>query len=160
MKNIISRYAWQEDDKSKLINAGFLKVLVGIKKYDESLVLSTWIRTIMVNSCIDEFRKTKSKEMELHLEDLKNTPVAISYNQALKDLEQEDVIRMLDVLPYTSRNVFNLYVIDGYKHAEIGELLNISSGTSRWHLNFARGILKKALNESTLNEVYIKELAG
>jgi RNA polymerase sigma-70 factor (ECF subfamily) len=54
-------------------------------------------------------------------------------------------MKMVDDLPPISAKVFNLYVIDGYTHKEIGELLSISEGTSKWHLSTARKILRDKL---------------
>lgn len=145
MSNIISRYASQQDDKSILINSGFYKVLTNIKQFDEQFTLSTWIRNVMINNCIDEYRKVKNKETNVLIEDLEEVPVQLDFNQGLKNLEEKELLEILNVLPSMSRKVFNLYAIDGYKHNEIAELLAISAGTSRWHLNFARNKLKELI---------------
>ncbi len=60
-------------------------------------------------------------------------------------MEAEAFAALLDRVPPMSRNVFNLHAIDGYAHAEIAELLQISEGTSKWHVANARAILQKAI---------------
>ena len=52
---------------------------------------------------------------------------------------------MLNKLPDMSRKVFNLFAIDGYSHKEIAQLFEISEGTSKWHVSFARSELKKMI---------------
>ncbi|PCJ66477.1 MAG: RNA polymerase subunit sigma-24 [Bacteroidetes bacterium] len=147
MNSVISRYTTSQDDKSVLINTGFLKVLKNLDKYDQSLPISTWIRRVLVNSTIDEFRKQKNKMLNVHLDEVSENELYLEYNDALRSMEEKEVLLLLNILPVTSKMVFNLYAIDGYKHKEIADMLDISSGTSRWHLNFARNKLKELLSE-------------
>ena len=59
----------------------------------------------------------------------------------------DQIYAFIDLLPPASAQVFNLYFIDGFKHREIADMLDISEGTSKWHLNAAREKLKKMLQE-------------
>ena len=54
---------------------------------------------------------------------------------------------MIKELPETTATVFNMYVIDGYSHKEIGDILGMSDGTSKWHLSTARKILREKLEK-------------
>ena len=63
----------------------------------------------------------------------------------LHDFYEEDILKAVRVLPPTSQEVFRLYAIEGYSHAEIGKTLNISEGTSKWHLSTAREKLRKLI---------------
>jgi RNA polymerase sigma-70 factor (ECF subfamily) len=65
-----------------------------------------------------------------------------------------DVIRMLKELPRNTSLVFSLFVLEGYKHDEIGQLLGISAGTSKWHLNEARRLLKNKMDSIQKKEIY------
>jgi RNA polymerase sigma-70 factor (ECF subfamily) len=76
----------------------------------------------------------------------------MDYNEADKMFDAEELEIMIRTLPPTSQKVFNLYVIDGYNHKEIGEQLNISEGTSKWHLSSARAKLKELMRK-ILNNV-------
>ena len=71
----------------------------------------------------------------------------MDYNEADKRFDEEELLIMIRQLPPMSQKVFNLYVIDGYNHKEIGEQLNISEGTSKWHLSSARQKLKAMLRK-------------
>jgi len=147
MYNIVTRYASEEDDKQALINGGFFKVLDKINQYNNSYALATWIRNILVHNCIDDYRKKKRAIPEVALDELAVEPVLVEYNDAINEIETREVLAILLQLPEASRNVFNLYAIDGYSHKEIAKMMDISPGTSRWHLNAARMKLKKLLEK-------------
>ena len=66
--------------------------------------------------------------------------------------DAEDLENMIRNLPPMSQKVFNLYIVDGYNHKEIGEMLNISEGTSKWHLSSARKTMKEMLKK-VMNKV-------
>jgi RNA polymerase sigma-70 factor (ECF subfamily) len=66
-------------------------------------------------------------------------------NDAIKTMNASEILAYVQKLPNNTRTVFSLYVIDGYKHSEIADLLNITVGTSKWHLGEARRELKKML---------------
>ena len=91
--------------------------------------------------------------MDMPLEDDHNASTA---NDHLREIEAEAFERMLQCLPPMSRNVFNLFAIDGYSHAEIAEMLMISTGTSKWHVSNARQILQKALIEHASHKATVR----
>ena len=66
-------------------------------------------------------------------------------NQAVSKINADQIYGFIALLPPASRQVFNMYFIDGYKHREIADMLNISEGTSKWHLNSAREKLKEMI---------------
>ena len=68
-------------------------------------------------------------------------------NDAESNIGFENIMKLVNELPEVSAKVFNLYVIDGYNHKEIGDMLNMSEGTSKWHLSTARKILREKLEQ-------------
>ena len=93
-------------------------------------------------------QKEKTELESLEYSDFQNTPLLnhhVEYNAADKKFDAEELENMLNQLPPVSRQVFNLFAIDGYSHKEIGEKLKISEGTSKWHVNFARTKLKEMI---------------
>ena len=70
---------------------------------------------------------------------------SFNLNEAEAKLTADDIQVQIQKLPDSSKMVFNLFTVDGYSHKEIGEMLGINEGTSKWHLNNARKILKKKL---------------
>ena len=126
---------------------GFLKVLQNVKKYDNKHALATWIRNILVNHLIDEFRKNQKYITQVHLSDFSEDDGGISINAGAKKLEEQELRDLLKQLPPVTQTVFNLYAIDGYKHKEIASQMKISEGTSKWHVNHARKVLRVLVGE-------------
>lgn len=120
-----------------------------IQKYDE-LVFYHWMKRITVNHIIDEFRKNKKYREQIDLREqdelLRNTEDLGAEEYTWKE-NLETIQRAIDSLPEMSKTVFNLYAIDGYKHEEIGELLNISANTSKVHFFRARTKLQMLLGK-------------
>jgi RNA polymerase sigma factor (sigma-70 family) len=145
------RYHNNEEDARSSLNLSFIKIINGLKVSKiEEINYDPWAKKIATNTLIDEYRKTKiqlthfqTKETERELDFLaENTE-----NDAESDLGCQTVMGLLKKLPETSAKVFNLYVIDGYNHKEIGDLLEISEGTSKWHLSIARKMLREMLEK-------------
>lgn len=114
-----------------------------------------------MNTIIDEFRKNKNY---LQLVDAKETDRELEIkgdvveNDVWSKMETDVLMGLLKRLPEVSRKVFNLYVIDGYTHKEIGEMLEISDGTSKWHLSNARKLLREMiikLRQSNNQEAWV-----
>jgi RNA polymerase sigma-70 factor (ECF subfamily) len=99
----------------------------------------------MINTVIDDYRRNKKrKEQELiheNVSELDHTEV----NEYLQHMESEAFAELLLSVPPMSRDVFNLFAMDGYSHQEIATMLDISEGTSKWHVSNARSILQKAI---------------
>ncbi|MDP1803241.1 MAG: RNA polymerase sigma factor, partial [Bacteroidota bacterium] len=72
---------------------------------------------------------------------------------AITKIDADQIYSFIAQLPPASRQVFNLYFVDGFKHKEIAELLDITEGTSKWHLNSAREKLKELLKKNDLHEI-------
>jgi RNA polymerase sigma factor (sigma-70 family) len=149
------RYHNNEEDARSSLNLGFMKILKGLESVDEDLNFPAWSKRIIVNTLIDEYRKKRnynsrvsSKETEWEL-DVEATPEA---NEAESNFGYESLLKLITELPEVSQKVFNLYVIEGYNHKEIGELLGISEGTSKWHLSTARKVLRDKLEKIEMNQ--------
>lgn len=144
MLRLCCRYLKVDDLAKDALNAGFLKVFQNIGSFDPKKGnLHTWVKTIMVRTCIDLNRKelkfiTNARTEEI--EDVFILPVA------LQKLYAEDLVKTIQQLPAATRLVFNLYEVDGYSHKEISEQLNIGESTSRWHLTEAKKQLRALLN--------------
>ncbi len=135
----------------EMLNMGYLKILNNLEKYNSDMPFKAWIRRIMVNTLIDEYRRNKNlKESISYVEEYYDQEEYSETNSALQKLNYNEIISMIDKLPRASAQVFNLYVIDGFSHKEIAEMLEISQGTSKWHLNFARQKLQEMINENVL----------
>ncbi len=145
MMSICTRYERNRQDAVARMNQGFLKVLQNIGDRRPGVPFDAWVSRIMINTAIDDFRKQRNRrEQEVVMEPVEDGRAAM-VNEYLRDMEAEAFAALLDRVPPMSRNVFNLHAIDGYAHAEIAELLQISEGTSKWHVANARAILQKVI---------------
>jgi len=149
MMTLCMRYTRNEDDALEVLNNGFLKVFKNIQRYEPAQAsLYTWIRTIVVNSCLDFIKAKNRKETYRELDT--NTDVDIPASVVGK-MKAKELLMLVRSLPPSSQAVFNLYVIEGYNHREIGELLQISEGTSKWHLSEARKNLQKMIQSQEID---------
>ena len=145
MMTVCLRYTRNNEDAVEVLNSGFFKVFKSIQRYDSSQAsLYTWIRTIIINSCLD-FVKQKQK-MEKVYELNEDVEVHIAPD-VISKMKGEELLEQMRKLAPATQAVFNLYSVEGYNHKEIGQLLNISIGTSKWHLSEARRILQQLIRE-------------
>jgi RNA polymerase sigma-70 factor (ECF subfamily) len=138
------RYTRNEEDALEVLHNGFLKVFKHLETYDAAKAsLYTWIKTIMVNSAIDFIRSRQKFKNQVELKDTHDT--GSTDNEAIQRMSSAEVLQLVQKLPMATQTVFNLYVIEGFNHREIGNMLGISDGTSKWHLSEARRQLKQLL---------------
>lgn len=153
MSSIALRYTQNESEALQRMNGGFYRVLKNLEKYDNQYALATWIRNILVNHLIDEFRKEKKYIANIHLTDYEGVNPEVEYNQADLQFDAQELRNMLERLPDVTQRVFNMYALDGFKHREIADYLGISEGTSKWHVSDARKKLKAMLEaQEKVNE--------
>lgn len=149
MLSICSRYERNRQDAVARMNEAYLKVLLNLEKRGPEVPFEAWVRRIVINTMIDHFRKER---VQRDTERLDALPVASeagnTANEYLARMEAEAFAELLRQVPEMSRRVFNLFALDGYTHAEIGDMLGISTGTSKWHVAHARQLLREALRKS------------
>ncbi len=122
---------------------GFMKIFQNIDSYKYEGSFQGWMQRIFVNECLMEIRKNKI--IEVDFEQSKEANSLLATENAT--LEEQDIMKLLYRLPEGCRIVFNLFVIEGYKHKEIAEMLQITEGTSKSQLNLAKTKLKEMLNK-------------
>lgn len=140
---ICLRYANNYHSAEDILQEGFIKVFRRLNSYRGHGSFEGWMKRIFINTAIEHFRKSK-KHRCLKLEDDFQSGIEA---KAVQALVKDDLIKLVQSLSIGYRSVFNLYVIDGYNHREIAELLSISEGTSKSQLARARNILKKRIIE-------------
>lgn len=126
---------------------GFFKVFTNILQFQFKGSFEGWIRKIMVREAISFIRKQKQVEFVSDYEQISNVNLDFEYH-----FETEQLQQLIDNLPEGYKMVFVMYAIEGYKHQEIAEMLNISEGTSKSQLFKARQLLQaqiKALSVKT-----------
>ena len=147
MLRLCYRYLKSDELSKEALNTGFLKVFQHIGTFDEKKgELGGWIRTIIVRTCIDLGRKEIKFNKEIGV--LEEAEDVFLLPAVLNKLYAEDLLKYIRLLPDATRLVFNLSVIEGYSHGEIGEQLNIGESTSRWHLSEGKKMLRGMLTSS------------
>lgn len=149
MMGICLRYAGNQDEALDILHEGFIKVFKNLHRYEPGTALSSWIRRIMVNTAIDYYRKVVRRRTE----DL-DTAYDLSTHDAdaLSQLTEQEILEAIQDLSPAYRAVFNLYILEGYSHKEIAELLNITESTSRSNLVKARIKLQETLLRKNQSE--------
>lgn len=137
---ICIRYTPNTNDAVEVVNDSFLKVFENIKSYDSSRPFKGWFSKVIVNSAIDSYRKTLKHHAEVSL----NGAETIEDQEPTMDeqLTTSEIIMLFAQLPDAYRITFNLYEIEGYSHEEIGEMMGISTSTSRSNLTRAKKMLR------------------
>jgi RNA polymerase sigma factor (sigma-70 family) len=154
LMGICLRYSKDRDMASEMLNMGYLKILTNLSSYRSEVPFQAWMRRVMINTLIDEYRKNrKQRENMLYVEEYFDNSDFSDVNDAVSRLNYASILEHIEQLPEATRKVFNLFAIDGFTHREIGELLGISEGTSKWHLNAARQKLKEQIEKSVLTKI-------
>lgn len=141
MIRMVRRYTRDEDTALEIVNNGFLRVFKKLHTFAFKGSLEGWVRRLVYHSMADYFRKNARYLHFLVLEEQDD----IVPEQSHEVFYEEDILKVVRQLPPVSREVFRLYAIEGYTHAEIAENLNMSEGTSKWHLSTARQKLREEL---------------
>ena len=150
VRSVCNRYRAEGQDLNILINESFFRILTRINMYQVHIPFEAWVRKVAINAVIDDHRRQKNYR---HLtvikeaEKINETDGLINWNEAEKKFDRDDLDSMLRQLPDLYRKTFCLFVFDGFSHKEIGELLQMKEGTSRWYVSEARTLLKKLLRE-------------
>jgi len=139
MYAICLRYAGNTDDAQDLLQEGFIKIYKNLEKFRNEGSFEGWMRRVFVNTSIEHFRRkvnlnSITENEEKGIED--------STWNVLDSLAEKDIIQLIQELSNGYRTVFNLYVVEGYSHKEIGDMLGISEGTSKSQLSRAKMILQ------------------
>jgi RNA polymerase sigma factor (sigma-70 family) len=136
---ICLRYTKNHQEAEDWLQDSFVKIFLNLDKFKNEGSFEGWLRRITVNHLITEYKKNKRFGSVLDI----NSVIEIGETQesAHSNLLYEELIKFINLLPEGKKLVFNLFVIEGYSHKEIGELLNITEGASRGQLTKAREML-------------------
>lgn len=144
--SITLRYAESRDEAAEILNDAFMKVFTNIKKFDSDRPFKPWLRRIIINTAINHYHKTKNHR-EIESIDLAENNVG-EEQQIISGISYEEIIQMVQRLSPAYRTVFNLHVIEGFKHREIADMLDIAVGTSKSNLSKAKKNLQSILEKN------------
>jgi RNA polymerase sigma-70 factor (ECF subfamily) len=150
MLMLCNRYVHNLHDAEEMMLNGFFNFFRSIDKYqhtgDDSLC--AWLKKIMVNECLMFLRKKGT----LKIVEEQNANYVADEVHIESKLAAAEMYKLIVSLPVGYRTVFNLYVVEGFTHKQIAELLGISEGASKSQLSKARESLKKALSVQQENK--------
>ena len=139
MYGLCLRYAGDSEEAKDILQDGFIKVFGNLKQYSFTGSFEGWVRRIFVNTAIENFRSKKMKFSDIEVNNLGEN---FSFDNITSKISAQELINIISELSPQYKLVFNLYAIEGYNHKEIGEMLNISEGTSKSNLSRARSVLQ------------------
>ena len=157
---ICYRYTNLQEESEEIMNEGFVKLFKNIHQFDETrqdntlLSLKGWFKRILVNTCIDHYRKTNSS-INGHVLSHESETIADHSESGIDILAYKEIIEAIRLLSPGYRAVFNLFVIEGLSHEEISKKLGISVGASKSNLSKARDNLRKLLQNKSQFNVYV-----
>ena len=152
MMSIAIRYARDTASAKDLVQDAFLTFFKKIDQFDENKgSLGAWISRILINKSFSDYRK--NQRMIFSGEEM-FTEEASTEISIVEQLEAEDILNLLKELPEGCRLIFNLNVIEGYRHVEIGEMLNITASASRSQLARAKKILRTLIEKRGIDNNY------
>jgi len=149
MMQMCRRYTSDEEVSMTICNDGFLKVFKKIDTFASKGSFEGWIRRIVYHAISDHFRKDSKYIQFMVFEDFEKATAP----EVVPGLYFEDLIKLVGQLPEKTEQVFRLYAIEGFNHREIGEALQMSENTSKWHLSNARQKLQKLLLDQSKDYV-------
>ena len=144
MYAVCLRYSNHAEDAQDLLQDGFIKVFKNLEKFRGEGSFEGWMRRIFVNTSIEQFRR---KNKLATVPEAKENNIEDSTFGALESMAEKDIIKIVQQLSPGYRQVFNMYVIEGYTHKEIGDILGINEGTSKSQLARAKVILQKMIED-------------
>ena len=144
MLSVCRQYLKSNDVAEEVMLNGFYKVFTKLESYSDQGSFEGWIRRIMVNESISELRR----QNKLFFKDESVIENSLEHATSIDTgFEVEEIQKVIDSLPNGYKTVFVLYAVEGYKHSEIAELLQISEGTSKSQLSKARKMLQNNINK-------------
>ena len=151
MMAICYRYIDNKNEAEDVFQEAFIKVFDNLHQLKNITSLEWWMRRIFINEALKANRHNLTVTFRKDVLEIEN--IEASTENDLKEIEEvpaEKILEMIMELPQKAKEVFNLYVVDKYKHHEIAEMLGISVGTSKSQLHDARKMLQKKIQKYLL----------
>lgn len=148
MMGVCLRYTSNYDEAQDVLQDGFIKVFGKLPKFVNKGSLEGWVRRIMVNTALDQYRKNKKYHKDVEID-------AVSFKLEKNDyivesINADDLLKIVQTIPEGYRVVFNLFAIEGYSHKEIAKQLGVTESTSKSQYSRAKKMLRKLLVENNI----------
>lgn len=144
---VVKRYIDHYEQAEEVLNNGFLRAFQKIDQYTFQGSFEGWLRKIVFHSVSDYVKQNTRYNEKIMLVE-KDEYV---HKDHADKMYYEQLLKLVHELPDATRAVFNMYIMEGFAHKEIGKMLGISEGTSKWHLSEGRRILKEKIERLQLH---------
>ena len=147
--SICMKYMRNRHQAEEVLQDAWIEIFNGLERYQDQGKFEGWIKTIAVRKA---WRTISKNKPSIDLEYAKHIPEGQSETKIFDQMACEEILNTLEEIPAGSREVFKMYVLDGYTHEEIASIMGISNSTSRAHLSRARKLLTKKHNH--MNQIF------
>lgn len=156
LMGLCRRYTRDREQAQDVLQDAFIKIFTNLNQLESPEKLESWMKATVVHTAINHYHRTRKHEMLFapafeNEEQESNEPYA-----DLQSFSDDYLVAIVNELPDGCRVVFNLYAVEGYSHAEIAAMMNVTEGTSRSQLHHAKHLLKKRLKCQDLTRYYEK----
>lgn len=158
MLGVCCRYFKTIEEAEDALQEGFIKVFANLKKFRGEGSLQGWIRRVIINTALNEYRSNQKHYFHSDIHELEE--FIIDESKLGDKFDVEDLLKLVQNMPDGYRVVFNLYEVEGYSHKEIAAMLKISKNTSKSQLLKARKYLQKEITKLSQEQNYFKINAG
>jgi RNA polymerase sigma factor (sigma-70 family) len=150
MMGVCLRYMNNEDEAQDVLQDGFIKIFSKLRDFESKGSLEGWVRRIMVNTALDQYRKNKKHQSDV---DVDVVGYKLEKNDfIIESITAQDLLKIIQGIPEGYRVVFNLFAIEGYSHKEIAERLGVTESTSKSQYSRAKSLLRKLMIENNIVE--------
>jgi len=146
---VCKRYVLRKEDAEDVLVEAFFKILTHLEQYKAEGSFEGWMRRITANEALMFLRRRNLFQFDIEIGEVDFAET----NSIHSELAASDILNFLEKLPTGYRTVFNLYVMEGFKHREIADILGISVNTSKSQLILARRKLQAMLGVEYREEV-------
>lgn len=145
MMGVCMRYTRNREDAADVLQDSFVKIFINLKSFKGDGAFEGWMKRIIINTALKHYHKNLKYKEESDID----AAYDIGFDSNIvSNISAGEVMKLVQQLPDGYRTIFSLYVIEGYQHNEIGEMLGISEGTSKSQLSRARNFLMKNINNN------------
>jgi RNA polymerase sigma-70 factor (ECF subfamily) len=144
MYSLCLRYSGNTHDANDLLQEGFIRVYKNLSSFKGHGSFEGWARRVFTNTCLDFLRRKKTSFADIEQETIQTKASDLT---GYEKLTYDQLFGMIQELPSGYRTIVNLYMVEGYNHKEIADMLNISEGTSKSQLHRAKSVLQEKLNK-------------
>lgn len=148
MYNVCLRMVGNQVEAEDVMQEAFLNALIKIDTYEGKVSFGAWLKRIVINRSLDQLKKRKVKFEELNEKIPDEEPVSLN----IGDIQMEYLKKAIQKLPDGFRVVLSLYLLEGYDHEEIAQILGITNVSSRTQFLRAKLKLRQLLQKEELFE--------